>query len=79
MNNYLKQWDASRIIRLVAGIGFAVYAFTEHEYLFLIIAGMFLLQAIFNISCCGAGCSTTEKQKTKRVYEGEIKAYKPNK
>lgn len=78
MNNLLKNWDMIRIIRLVAGIGFGVYAITSQEYLFLILAGMFLVQAVFNLSCCGAGgCSAGTNQKA--LYKDEVKPYRPGK
>lgn len=77
MNKILKGWDAARIIRLIAGVGIAVYAITSKDYMFLWLAGLFLFQAVMNISCCGAGgCSTSENTKTKQVYENQIKEYK---
>lgn len=75
MNNALKNWDVIRIIRLVAGVGIGVYAISSKDYIFLLLAGMFLLQAILNISCCGsAGCATSNQQK--QVYKDVIKPYK---
>lgn len=75
MNSLLKGWDAARIIRLVAGVGIAVYAITSKDYLFLWLAGLFLFQAVLNISCCGAGgCSTSKPPQSKPVYD--IKEYK---
>lgn len=76
MNNILKSWDATRIIRLVAGVGIAVYAITSKDYMFLWLTGLFLFQAVLNISCCGAGeCSTNDSPKSQQVYD--IKEYKP--
>ncbi len=79
MNNILKNWDAIRIVKLIAGVGFGIYAITSKEYLFLWLAGLFLLQSLFNISCCGkGGCSSSKTKQTKEVYKGIIKTYKPN-
>lgn len=76
MNNILRGWDAARIIRLVAGVGIAVYAITSKDYLFLWLAGLFLFQAVLNISCCGAGgCGASAPPQSKTKYD--IKEYKP--
>ncbi len=77
MNSLLKNWDAARIVRLVAGLGFGIYALVWSEYIFLILAALFLLQAAFNVSCCGAGgCSSGNDTKQQEVYKGQIKKYK---
>lgn len=55
-NNILKNWTVLRIVRLVAGAGLAIYAGISGNYLFFILAGLFLIQAILNRSCCG--CSS---------------------
>lgn len=75
MNNILRGWDAARIIRLVAGVGIAVYAIASKDYLFLWLAGLFLFQAVLNISCCGAGgCWASAPSQSKPKYD--IKEYK---
>jgi len=80
MNNILKNWDFARIIKLIAGIGISLYAITEKEYSFMFLAGFLFLQAILNISCCGAGgCSSSINNNQKEVFKGEIKQYKPEK
>ena len=77
MRKYLNNWDAVRIIRLLAGVGFGIYAVVSKEYLFLMLAGMFLLQSIFTVSCSGAGGCSTEPKKTKtQVYKDQIEQYK---
>lgn len=76
MNNVLKKWDIIRIIRLIGGVSIAVYAVISKDYIFLLLAGLFLIQAILNISCCGSsGCSTNNEKK--QVYKEIIKPYKP--
>lgn len=78
MNLDFKKWDAMRIFRLIAGIGIGIYAISSKEYVFFFLAGMLLIQAILNISCCGAsGCSTSKN--SKQVYKDVIKTYKPGK
>lgn len=79
MNNLLKNWDMARIIRLVAGVGIGIYAIVSKDYIFLLLAGLFLFQALLNISCCGAsGCSTSDTASQKQVYKEQIKPYNPN-
>ncbi len=72
----MKNWDTVRIIRLIAGIGFGVYAIVGKEYILLLIAGLLLMQAVFNISCCGAGGCSSGGSKQQEVYKGQIKKYK---
>lgn len=77
MNSMFKNWSAARIIRLVVGLGLVVFSFIQHEYLFLIVAAMLLLQAVLNVSCCGVnGCSSVENPSKTSVYKDEIKPYK---
>ena len=79
MNNLLKNWDVARIIRLVAGVGIGIYAIVSKDYMFLLLAGLFLFQALLNISCCGAGgCSTSNTASQKQIYKEQIKPYNPN-
>ena len=79
MNNLLKDWNTLRIVRLLSAIALGVYAIAAHETLFLILAGFFLLQALLNISCCGAGeCSADSGTTPKNVYKDQIKPYKPD-
>ncbi len=81
MKELLKNWDFGRIFRLMVGLAAIIYALTSKEYVFLLLAALFLFQAIFNISCCCAdgGCSTTGQDYPKQVYKDIIKPYKPEK
>ncbi|MBR8705419.1 hypothetical protein [Bacteroides pyogenes] len=78
MNNVLRQWNAARIIRLVAGIGLGVYAIASKEYPFLFLAIFFLAQAILNISCCASGACASDSSEN-QVYKDIIKPYDPEK
>lgn len=80
MNNFLTNWRLARIIRLTAGLGIGIYALVSKDYLFLILAGIFLLQASLNTSCCGGGrCASSDKTDQKQLYKEIIKPYNPNK
>lgn len=78
MNALLKNWDFGRIFKLIAGIAAGVYAITSGEYVFLLLAALFLFQAIFNLSCCGAGGCSSGTNAPKQVYKDIIKPYKPD-
>jgi hypothetical protein len=80
MNELLKNWDTARVIRLVAGVGVGVYALVSKDYLFLWLAGIFLFQALMNVSCCGAGgCAAGTRTEQKPVYGDQIETYHPKK
>lgn len=77
MNNFFKNWHYTRIIRFIAGIGSLIYGVVAHDQVFIILAALFLVQSIFNLSCCGAqGCTTTQSTETKQVYKDIIKPLK---
>ncbi|WP_255499238.1 hypothetical protein [Dysgonomonas sp. HDW5A] len=79
MDRLLKNWYLMRIVRLLAGVGIAVYAISSKDYTFLLLAGLFLFQAIMNISCCGSkGCYTNKEKPKENIYRDQIKKYKPN-
>ena len=48
-------WHLMRWVRLAFGIFFIVQAIQTHDMLVGTIAGFFLLTAITNVGCCGAG------------------------
>lgn len=73
MSRSLKSWGAIRLVRLVAGIGIGFYALYSADYVFLLPAVAFLLQAALNLTCGGSGCPTANSQK--RVYGDVIKPY----
>ena len=78
MNHILKNWDFARIVRLLLGVLITIYSISSKDYIFLVLGGLLLFQAIMNISCCGsAGCSTDTKYK-ENIYGDQIKKYKPD-
>ena len=71
-------WHLMRWLRLVFGIFFIVQAIQMHDMMIGVIAGFFLVTAIANIGCCGAGrcAAPTGKGKvdsTEEISYEEIK------
>ncbi|MBP1618757.1 MAG: hypothetical protein H6Q14_2584 [Bacteroidetes bacterium] len=76
--DFLKNWDAMRIFRLIAGLSIAVYGIYSKDYVLLMFSAFFLLQAILNISCCGVqGCGSSNAKNEKGTYEDQVKPFKP--
>lgn len=78
MNKYLKNWTIVRIIRLLIGASLSIAAYFSGHYLFVGLGVWFMIQAFFNVSCCGtAGCdSETPSNSSDTVFKNEIKEYK---
>lgn len=69
-------WNTARLIRLLIGVGLGIYAFIEGDYLFLLLGGVFIMQSLLNVSCCGAaGCSADKGGRREEAYKGQIKRY----
>ena len=78
MNRILVDWNISRIIRMVFGIGLCVMGITSKENVITLFGALLMFQGIFNLSCCGAGgCSLSNDKR--QVYKDIIKPYKPKK
>lgn len=68
MTILLKNWHFMRLLRA----GFALWAITEAwrtgQWLLLVPGGIFAIQAIFDIGCCGAsGCATPSERRYGRA------------
>lgn len=76
-NLLLKNWDFVRTLRLLIGLGVGGYAAWAGDYFLATLGGLFILQAVFNLSCCGSsGCSVASQKKT--LYQNVIKPYRPD-
>lgn len=76
-NLLLKNWDFVRTLRLLIGLGVGGYAAWAGDYFLAALGGLFIIQAVFNLSCCGSGgCSVTSQKKT--LYQDVIKPYHPD-
>ena len=70
MKNYLKNWNAMRIIRLALGIFIIIQGVQTNEWLFIAMGGIFTLMPLLNIGCCGtSGCKTTLSNKNQTVKD----------
>lgn len=71
-------WHLMRWLRLGLGIYLAVQAVQLHDTLAGVIAAFFLIQAVTNTGCCGAGsCAIPTKTKTDDIKEVDFKEVKP--
>ena len=76
-NLLLKNWDFVRTLRLLIGLGVGGYAAWAGDYFLATLGGLFIIQAVFNLSCCGSGgCSVAPEKKT--LYQDVIKPYHPD-
>ncbi|CCZ48023.1 hypothetical protein [Mediterranea massiliensis] len=76
-NLLLKNWDFVRTLRLLIGLGVGGYAAWAGDYFLAALGGLFIIQALFNLSCCGSGgCSVASQKKT--LYQDVIKPYHPD-
>ena len=73
MGNLLNNWDISRWIRLVSGVGVTSYGLYAGDYFLLMLGILFAGLAVLNKGCCCGGCSTTTE--TKAIYNDFVKHY----
>lgn len=73
MGNLFKNWDISRWIRLVSGVGVASYGLSVGDYFLLMLGVFFAGLAVLNKGCCCGGCSTAAE--TKALYKDFVKPY----
>jgi len=80
-NKLLKNWGATRIIRLVAGLGLIIFGLLSKGYIIAFLGTFFMFQALLNLSCCcGIDSCNSGTDKTKsNLYEDQIEQYKADK
>lgn len=71
-----KNWDIVRVFRMLIGLLTGAYAVWSDEYFLLILAGLFIVQALFQLSCCGTGCTASASDR-RNLYKDTIKPYEP--
>ena len=79
MSTLLSNWHFMRLFRAGIAIWAIAEAWRTSEWLLLFPGGIFALQAIFDVGCCGAsGCApnparNTESSKTEEITYEEIR------
>ena len=62
----LKGWNWVRVFRLVVGIAALVQGILYHNNVLWMMGGLLLVQAVFNMGCCGVGgCAIPAKSQSK--------------
>lgn len=56
MGKVFHDWNFARALRLALAVAFLGAAIVGGEWIAYAFAGIFGLQAIFNVGCCGAAC-----------------------
>jgi hypothetical protein len=54
-NRMMTGWGLMRVVRLVLALILIVQAFTNSEFLFVVLGTVLLFQAVFDYGCCGTG------------------------
>jgi len=77
MNDYLRNWNFMRVLRLALGIFVIVQGVQAKEWMFVALGGIFSLMPLLNIGCCGvSGCNTPirkSNENTEDITYEEIK------
>ncbi|MBL7836745.1 MAG: hypothetical protein JNM67_04455 [Bacteroidetes bacterium] len=63
-------WNLNRWFRLSLGIIILIQYFQQKDIFIALIAVTLLLQAIFNVACCGSGnCAVNDKKPSSKSIE----------
>ncbi|HRO76100.1 MAG TPA: hypothetical protein PLP27_08150 [Crocinitomicaceae bacterium] len=77
MKEFLKNWNFTRILRLVLGIFIIGQGIADRNWIFIALGILFSLMPLLNIGCCGvSGCDTAvpkQNQKIEDITYEEIK------
>jgi hypothetical protein len=75
MPTLLRNWDLMRILRMGMGLWLIYSAFADRQPLLGLMGGLFALQAVLNVGCCGAnGCASPNYRQSK-TYSHEETVY----
>lgn len=58
-------WNLNRGIRLILGIAILFQYFEQKDVFIAMISTMLILQAVFNVACCGSGNCAVEPRDRK--------------
>lgn len=74
MREMFRNWDIVRIIRLIFGVIGVVASVSIGDYFLMTLGGIFILQAVLNLGCCSAGCSSSSSG-SKPLYKDIVRNY----
>lgn len=75
----LSNWHVARVFQLIFGVSALAYGITIKDTTYNFVGVIFLIQAIFNLSLCGAaGCGTSQNKSYRRKIL-DVKEYRPRK
>ena len=70
MKKYLQNWNLIRVLRLAFAIVVIVQGFQVHEWLLVILGGIFSLMPLMNVGCGStSGCSTSFTNSQKKTED----------
>lgn len=61
----MENWSFMRILRLGMGLWLVFESMRMHETMFMLLGGMFAVQAIFNVGCMGGNCGVPASNPTR--------------
>ncbi len=79
MENFFRNWNFMRLLRLAMGIFIVVQGILYNQWFFVVIGAVFSLMPLFNVGCCTTNCATNRydgKGKDDEVIFEEIKVKK---
>lgn len=59
----LQNWTFMRFLRLGMGVWLIVESARTHETMFILLGGLFAVQAIFNMGCVGGNCAVPTRRR----------------
>jgi hypothetical protein len=72
MTALLENWNFMRFLRLGMGFWLFYSAFVDHQPLLGLLGGVFALQAIMNVGCCGSnGCAIPNARQSRSQISKE--------
>ena len=72
--NYLKNWNLTRLLRLILGMFIMIQGFINEEWIFVGLGALFSIMPLLNMGCGASGCSvpkqsTSDKKSEEITYE----------
>ena len=74
----LLDWQFARLLQLAMGLTSLSYGIYTKDSIYIFVGIILLLQAVFNISFCGAaGCGTAQRSHRNNAPKINVKKYRP--